>query len=626
MRARAALALAGVLAGGAGALLGLPFLARALWVATTVLVAAPLALDVAAALRRRELGVDAIALVAMVASIAAGEFLAAAVVAVMVQGGLALEAYAAARARRDLSALLARSPRTAHRREGDTIGTIDASDVRVGDRLLVKHGDIVPVDGALAGAALLDESALTGEPVPVERAAGDAAASGAVNAGVPFDLIASATAATSTYAALVRLAREAAANKAPLVRIADRYAGFFLPLTLLAAGAAWALSGDPVRAVAVLVVATPCPMILAVPIALVSGIARGARRGILFKDGPAIEALAGARVLLLDKTGTLTAGAPRVADVVGLGGHGGDEILRLAASLDQMSSHVFAPAVVRAARSRGLSLSAAQAVTETPGSGVRGTVEGLDVAVGKEAWVAPADRSREVASVRRRCDRVGVSSAFVAVGGRVAGVIVLEDPVRPDAAATIRALRRAGIRRVVVVTGDRSPVAHAVGMGVGADEILAERSAVEKVEAVRAQRAYGPTVMVGDGVNDAPALAQADVGVALGARGSAASSESADVVLLVDRLDRLAEALEVAKRSMAVARQSLRVGMALSLLAMAAAAAGALPPLAGALLQEGIDVAVILNALRALAPPRGVRPARSTVSGLPELHPAARWQ
>jgi len=551
--------------------------------------------------------VDAIALLAMLASLAAGELLAAAVVAVMVSGGLALEEYATTRARRDLSALLLRSPRIAHRWESGAIRTIDAAEVRAADRLLVKHGEIVPVDGAVAEPAVLDESALTGESVPVERSVGETACSGAVNAGAPFDMIAAATADASTYAAIVRLAREAEANKAPVVRIADRYATIFLPFTILAAAGAWALSGDPIRAVAVLVVATPCPLILAVPIALVSGIARGARRGILMKDGGAVEALARARVLLMDKTGTITVGAARVADVLPFGGRASNELVRVAASLDQMSSHVFAPAVVREARSRGLTLSVPRDVAESAGLGVEGIVDGSRVSIGKGSWVAgEAQGGEEMAGVRARCDREGSSSAFLSIDGEVAGAIVFEDPVRSDARATIRALRRAGIRRVCVVTGDRASVAEAVGARIGADEVLAERSAAEKVDVVRAQRAHGSTVMVGDGVNDAPALAQADVGVALGARGSAASSESADVVLLVDHLGRLAEALGIAKRSMAIARQSLLFGMGLSLLAMAAAAAGLLAPLAGALLQEGIDVAVILNALRALSPP-GIR-------------------
>ncbi len=603
------IALAGLAAGGAATLLSMPGVARAAWVTTTVMVAAPLLLEVARRLRRLDPGVDVIALLAMIAALAVGENFAAAVVALMVAGGSALEEHAGARARRDLSALLARSPATAHRYEDGKLVQVEVARLRPADRLLVRQGDTVTVDGTIASdIAVLDESALTGESIPVERAAGDPVRSGAVNGGGPFEMVATATADDSTYAALARLAREADARKAPFARMADRYAGFFLPATVLAAALAWSISGDPRRAVAVLVVATPCPMILAVPIAMVCGMSRGARRGIIVKGGQALEALSNARVLLMDKTGTITVGAAKVADVIAFGGSDPDELVRLAASLDQTSSHVFAPAIVREARARGLTLSMPVSVTETPGGGIRGTVEGRRVAVGKGSFVAEGGASSpESATVRRHTASDGSASAFVAVDGQLAGALILHDPIRPDASRTVRALRRAGIRRVVLVTGDHPVVAEAVGAGVGADLVLAERSAAEKADVVRSERRHGPTVMVGDGVNDAVALAEADVGVALGARGASAASEAADVVILVDRLDRLAESIEIAKRSMRIARQSLAAGMAMSLLAMVAAGAGWLSPLAGALLQEGIDVAVILNALRALGAGRGGR-------------------
>jgi heavy metal translocating P-type ATPase len=460
---------------------------------------------------------------------------------------------------------------------------------------------VVPVDGRVeSSAAVLDESALTGEPLPVNRATGEAVRSGVVNAGGPFDLRATTSAAESTYAGIVRLVSEAEASSAPFVRLADRYAGVFLVVALALAGAAWAISGDLVRAVAVLVVATPCPLILAAPVAIVSGLSRVARRGVVVKGGAALEQLARGEILLFDKTGTITAGRPRLADVVTATAMPAGDVLRYAASLDQVSPHVLAAAVVRAARARGLDLSLPDQVEEVPGHGVRGCVDGHQVAVGKAGWTRTSDRAAWTKSVRRRARLDGAITVFVDVDGAPAGALLLDDPIRPDAARTIRQLRRDGIRRIVMVTGDREDNAQSVGAVIGVDDVLAERTPAEKVDAIRLEQRAGATIMVGDGINDAPALALADVGVAVGARGATASSEAADVVLTVDRLDRLGEAVVVARRSRRIAYESVVVGIGLSLGAMLVAAAGYLPPVWGALLQELIDVAVIVNALRAL--------------------------
>jgi cation transport ATPase len=383
--------------------------------------------------------------------------------------------------------------------------------------------------------------------------------------------------------------------------MADRYALAFLPLTLAISATAWAVSGDPVRALAVLVVATPCPLILAAPVAMMSGISRAAQRGVVMKGGASLEALGQARVLLFDKTGTLTMGRPVVTEVIAAEGSDAAEISRLAASLDQLSPHVLAAAIVQAAHGRGAPLVFPEDVTEEPGGGIRGRVDGHLVGIGKVDWLTPGVTAPVWARrLRRRTAFEGAINVFVAIDGALAGAFVLDDPVRPDTARTLRDLRRAGIERIVMVTGDHADVAETVGAAVGVDEVLAERSPADKVEAVRAEREWGSTIMVGDGVNDAPALAVADVGVAMGARGSTASSEAADVVLVVDRLDRLAEALRIARRARGIALQSMLAGMGMSVAAMVVAALGWLPPTAGALLQEAIDVTVILNALRAL--------------------------
>jgi heavy metal translocating P-type ATPase len=460
---------------------------------------------------------------------------------------------------------------------------------------------VVPVDGVLEGDAVLDESALTGESRPVERPRGDLVRSGALNAGAGFDLHATSTAADSTYAGIVRLVEEAERQKAPAVRLADRYALIFVPVTLVIAGIAWAISGDPIRLLSVLVVATPCPLILAVPIAVVAGISRAAKRGIIVKGGGALETLARGKTLLFDKTGTLTSGIPQLADVETFGSVGTDELLRLAASLDQVSPHVLATAIVRAARERELDLSFPEDVAERYGAGIAGVVDGRKVALGKGGFVTGGGplprRGREV---RRRTMMDGSSSVFVGVDGEVAGALVIDDPIRPDTPRVIRALRRSGIQRVVMVTGDHPDVAESVGAALGVDRILSERAPEEKVEAVTAEREHGIVIMVGDGLNDAPALAAADVGVAMGARGATASSEAADVVLVVDRLDRLVEAIAIARRSRGIAVQSVVVGMGLAFGFMGLAAIGLFGPIAGALIQEGIDVMSILNSLRAI--------------------------
>jgi heavy metal translocating P-type ATPase len=552
-------------------------------------------------LRHRRLGVDVIALFALVGALAVGEYLAAAVIALMVASGRSLESWAAGRARRDLHALLERAPRRAHRYRDETLDDVDADDVRIGDRLVVGSGELVPVDGTLLDEATLDESALTGESLPVERHVGEPVRSGVVNAGSPFDVRATAVAAESAYSGVVRLVSQAESSQAPFVRLADRYALWFLAFSLGAAAFAWAAAGAE-RAVAVLVVATPCPLILAAPVAWVAGLSRAARRGVVIKGGGVLERLAGCRTLLIDKTGTLTSGHPTLAAIVPAGTIPPDEILAMAGSLDQLSPHVLAHAVVQSALSRGFPLELPDDVEEVAGQGIRGTVGGRRVAVGKAAWVGVAGAPAWAKAARRRARLDGSLTVFVGVDGEPAGVLVLDDPVRPDAARTVRGLRRSGIERIAMVTGDRSEVAETVGAVIGVDAVLAERSPAEKLDVVRSEHQHAPTIMVGDGINDAPALALADVGVAMGARGATASSETADVVLTVDRLDRVGDARSIARRSRRIALQSVIAGMALSLGAMSVAAVGLLAAVWGALLQETIDVAVILNALRALRP------------------------
>lgn len=573
---------------------------------TLVLVAAmplvPLIREMMEKLRRRQPGVDIIALLAVVAALALGELLTAAIVGLMLATGQFLEDYAAGRAERELTALLQRAPRSAHLVGDDTVETVDIDSIRRGDRLLVKSGEVVPVDGVvMSPLAVVDESALTGEPLPAERTSGDLVNSGTVNAADAFEIQANDEAAHSTYAGIIRLVESARESRAPAVRLADRWAGWFVPLALGISGLAWLMSGDPMRGLAVLVVATPCPLLLAVPIALVSGMSRAAHRGVIFRGGGPLEAMASTRNILIDKTGTVTVGGPLLRSIATFDNSWSEsELLTLAASVDQVSSHVLARAIVDAAHERGLELSLPTDTTEQHGAGVVADMDGRDVAVGKLAWILDgSDEPPDVARFRSRVARVSPTVVYVSVDHSIVGALVFDDRVRADAAYTIRALRRTGVEKVVMATGDHPVVARSVGMAIGVDDILAEAAPEEKVLLLQELQREGTTTMVGDGINDAPALAAADVGVAMGARGATASSEAADVVLVVDRLQRLVDAIAIAQRSRRIAVQSVVIGMGLSLVAMTAASFGLLIPIVGALVQEGIDVVAIVNALRA---------------------------
>src|SRR5579871_4312350 len=596
------LATCGISLGLIAHIAGLPKVANAAWAIPTALSLLPLTVWVVRSLRSRALGVDIIALLAMLGALLLHEFLAGAVIALMLAGGRALEDFAESRAKRELSALLQRAPRFIHRYDGAMLTDGAVEDVRRGDLLLVKPGEIVPVDGVVVDStAILDQAALTGEAAPVKYNHGEQVRSGTVNAaGTPFKLRAIATSEESTYAGIIRLVRQAQESKAPLTRLADRYAILLLPLTIVIAGVAWAISGDPVRALAVLVVATPCPLILAAPVAIVAGISRAARRGIIVKGGGALETIARGKTLVLDKTGTVTAGSPALTNVECFGAYGPDELLRLAASLDQVSPHVLADRIVRAANERQLALSFPKEVSEDFGAGISGKVDGRKVTLGKSSWVLQGQPATpQLRRLQRRLMLEGASGVFVSVDGELCGALILDDPIRRDAPMTLRSLRRVGFDRIALLTGDHADVAKLVGGILGVDQVFAERSPAEKVGLVQAEQKLAVTVMVGDGINDAPALAAADAGVAMGARGATASSESADVVLVVDRLDRLIEAVRIARRSRSIALQSIWAGMGLSFVAMGFATAGLLSPVAGAILQEIIDVIVILNALRA---------------------------
>ena len=596
----AVLPLAGLCTGVSAQALGRPDIATVAWTLATLAILAVLVSQVVMSLVRGDVGLDLIALLSMGGALALSQPLAGSISARMYAGAHSAEAHAAGRAGRAMSALIARQPRTALREDGRTLQEVPLAALVPGDRILIRVGDVLPVDGRVAaGRAVLDRSSLTGEALPVTFGAHEPVLSGSVNVGTPFTLLAERPAAGSTYAGIIRLVEEARAQKAPMARMADRYGFAFLGLALLLAGSAWAATGDPVRALAVLVVATPCPLILAVPVALVAGLSRAAGIGVLIKGSGALETLTKVRVLVVDKTGTLTHGSAKLTSVRVFAPFDETAALRLAASLDQTSGHPLARALVEEARQRGLTLSQPTEVTEFPGEGVSGWAEGRYILVGgphlmrmRDVRFPPADGAQGFAAA--------TAKVLVAVDGMPAAILELADPLRTDGGGTLAALRACGIERIVLATGDRRAVAKALVADLPIDAIAADLDPTAKTETVAAERLNGPVMMVGDGVNDAPALAAADLGVALGARGAAAAAEAADVVLLVDSLAPLPNAIRIARRARTIALQSVWVGLGLSLAGMVAAALGYLTPVQGALLQEAIDVAVVLNAMRAL--------------------------
>jgi heavy metal translocating P-type ATPase len=546
---------------------------------------------------RGHLGLDLLAVTAIVATVAVGEFWASLIIVIMLTGGEALEDAAAGRAERELTSLLDRTPQLAHRvTEGSVIVDVPATMVAVGDRLLVRPAEIVPVDGFLVSAsAAFDESSLTGESMPVERVVGEQVLSGSVNGPTAIEIEASARAEDSQYQRIVRLVQEAAGSKAPLVRLADRYA---LPFTLLAyaiAGIAWWVSGDSVRFAEVLVVATPCPLLIAAPVAFMGGMSRAAKAGIVIKDAGTLERLAKVKTVAFDKTGTLTYGHPEVVSIhPARAGDTEEDLLLLVGSAEQYSTHVLAAALRDAATNRGLTLIEASRAQEIATHGVEADIAGSTVFVGKPSFV-----SQHATGVVTRDLGAGEAAVYVAVDGVFHGSIVVRDTLREEAVATLERLRRLGISRSVMVTGDVEDTAQHIADQLGLSEVHAECLPEDKVTLVRSLTPHA-VMMVGDGVNDAPVLAVADVGVAMGARGSTAASESADVVILLDDLERAAHAVDIGQRTIRIALESIWLGIIISVGLMVLAAFGFLPAVIGALLQEVVDLVAILGALRAV--------------------------
>lgn len=554
---------------------------------------------------RGHVGLDVLAVIAMVSTLAVGEYIASLIIVLMLSGGEALEDYAGRRAKRELTALLDRSPRIAHVIEdpdapnSDSVRDVPADDVAIGDVLLVRPAEIVPVDAELLTATgTFDESSITGESMPVTRTAGDEVLSGAVNGQRAVRVRAVRRSADSQYQQIVALVREAEESRAPVVRLADRFAVPFTAVSLAIAGAAWGLSGDPVRFAEVLVLATPCPLLIAAPVAFLGGLSRAAKAGVIIKGGAVIEQLARVRSAAFDKTGTLTEGRPELVDVRTADGIGPDELLGFAAAAEQYSSHVLADGIRRAAAERGIPVSSATEAREAATNGVTAVIGGRTVVVGKPAYVAAL-----APDTRREELQPGQAAAYVAVDGRYAGALILADDPRPETAAVVAWLRENGVERVTMLTGDAAPTAEAVAHAVGIDDVRAELLPGQKVE-LAAGMTPRPVLMVGDGVNDAPVLAAADVGIAMGAKGATAAGDAASAVILQDSLAKVADAVSIGRHTLRVAFAAIWIGIGLSIGLMLVAAVGLIPAVAGALTQEFVDLAAILYALRALTGPR----------------------
>ena len=591
-------------------------IARVAASAYALAVAAYLAVGMARRLAGGQFGIDILAVTAIVSTVLVGEYIASMIIVLMLAGGTALEDYAAGRAKGELTALLERVPQTAHReRDGSAAaGTqtdgqhedVAATDVEIGDILLVRPGEVVPLDGVLLSeSGSFDESSLTGESLPVERSAGEGLMSGSLNGEAAVRMRVTARMEDSQYSRIVALVKEAAESKAPMVRLADRYAVPFTALAYVLGAVGWIISGSPERFAEVLVVATPCPLLIAAPVAFLGGMSRAARSGVIVKYAGVLEQLSRIKTAAFDKTGTLTYGRPALVGIRTAGPLSEDEVLQLAASAEQYSSHVLAASVMDAARSRALPFASATEATEFATHGVRARFDGRDVVVGKPAFVA--EWASGVAEAELASGELAI---YVGAGGKFVGSLVMSDPIRKETRRTLGELKALGVSRTVMLTGDALATARHIADEAGLTDVRAECLPPDKVEAVRSLPDR-PVMMVGDGVNDAPVLAVADVGIAMGARGSTAAGESADVVIILDDLSKVATAVRIGRRTVQVALQSIWIGIGLSVALMLAAAAGYVPAIAGALSQELVDLATILNALRALG--SGRHGAASTV-------------
>ena len=572
-----------------------------IWMATLVIGTLPLIYKILKDIFSGHFGIDLIAIVAIIASFIMGQYLAGNIILLMLSGGEALEIYALKRARKELSNLISNAPTFAHIKKDNNLIDVNVDQIQVGDIIFIKTGEIIAADGIVVlGSSQVDESALTGESLPAEKVVGSTVFSGSINKSNILEVKVIRLPSESKYEQIIALIKKAEENKAPVVRLADKYSVWFTVITFSLATLAWVLAKDSVRLLAVLVVATPCPLILATPIAMISGISRAAKRGIIVKNGGALEVLAEINAFIFDKTGTLTLGQPEIVDVISFG-KDKNEVLRIAASLDQLSLHVLARSLQAYALKNNIVLSIPTNFTEDFGEGVSGDINNQTFFFGKLKFLEKKGITipKEVSEKHATFQSEGKITVYCGDAKSILGMVVFADVVRPETKTLFSNVKKQGIEKIVMLTGDKKAVAEIIAKDLGIDDVHAEALPENKVFEVQDhQRQFGKVAMIGDGINDAPALSTADVGIALGGHGGSASSDSGDIVIMVDDLNRVGEAYTIAKNTLKIAKQGIFVGIGVSIILMIIAAFGYISPIYGALIQEALDVIIILNALR----------------------------
>ena len=565
-----------------------PLVARFIITIAGGILALSMFIEMIKTLRKGNYGVDLLAITAIIATLLVGEYWASLIIILMLVGGETLEDYAAGRANRELSALLQKTPDIAHVMQGGKVVDMDLDDVEIGAHLLIKPMEVIPIDGVLLSeAAILDESSITGETKPNELQQGDEILSGAINGSSSVEIRTSVAASESQFQKIVALVRQAEATPANFVRLADRYAVPFTIMAYIIAAVAYFISGDPVRIAEVLVVASPCPLILAAPIAFVSGMSRSSKNGFLIKNGTIIEKLATAKAIFFDKTGTITDGKIEVDAIVPAEGVSQEELLKIVYTIEKSSNHILAKAVSSYAESHDVQGLELESLSEVAGLGVTGQINGQLIKIGRANFVGAPDG-------------LDFETAFyVSRDGQYIGAVTFSDTLRANAPAVIKDLRDAGFESITMLTGDNARVADKIAAQVGITEVYSSMLPEEKLAKIQASTIH-PTIMVGDGVNDAPALTLADVGISIGTGNNTVASEAADIVLLKNDLSSVTKAVHISRDTLTIAKQAVLIGIIICVILMLIAATGLIPAIVGALFQEVIDVVSILYALRAL--------------------------